>query len=162
MTDEAAKDYDETQLIPDPTWAERLVTWFKLLLGLKKTIMVLMGVGVIGVGGNIAEVNPWKEAAIEVGLIDPGTNEAPPGVEHNHDVVLDDLMNLQAEVAQLHEEMTKHGHALPEGVAGIAGIAGPPGPAGKDGKDGKDGLLTQDGLAAAVEKLLPPNHKSLH
>lgn len=144
MTDEAAKDYDETQLIPDPTWAERLVTWFKLLLGLKKTIMVLMGIGVVGVGGNIAEVNPWKEAAIEVGLLSIEPESNVDSAEHSH-------------------ELQEHTHPeMQAGVAGIAGIAGPPGPAGKDGKDGKDGQFNQADLAAELEKLLPPNHKSLH
>lgn len=143
---EAAKDYDES-IVPDPTWAERLVTWFKLLLGLKKTIMALMAIGVIGVGGNIAEINPWKEAAIEVGLVDPEPVPEIEGdvAEHTHAL----QEHAHAESPHTHPGEAHEHPAVEHSHASTAPAAALP-------------AATQAAIAAEIQKQLPPNHRSLH
>ena len=147
MNDEAAKDYKEEEWVPDPTWAERLVTWFKLMNGLRKTILALMAVGVIGVGGNIAEINPWKEAAIEVGLVEPELSTEPVGNVDNTQYAL--AGHTHAETPYTHADEAHPYAATNHGHEAVAPVAVTP-------------AVTQAAIRAEIEKILPPNHRSLH
>jgi len=145
--DEAAKDYKEETMVPDPTWAERLVTWFKLMNGLRKTIMALLAIGVVGVGGNIAEINPWKEAAIEVGLVEPDKIPEIKGdvAEHTHAL----QEHTHPESPHTHPDEA-HDHPMAEHSheQGAAATLMP--------------AATLAAIQAEIQKLLPPNHRSLH
>lgn len=153
MDDEAAKDYKEESIVPDPTWAERLVTWFKLMNGLRKTILALMAIGVIGVGGNIAEINPWKEAAIEVGLVEPELSTEPVGNVDNPQFALPDQFAL---AGHTHVE-TSYDHAG-EAHPYAALVHSHPAPP----VVAVTPEATTAAIRAEIEKLLPPNHRSLH
>ena len=73
--------------------------------------MILLGIGAVSVGGNIAEVNPWKEAAIEVGLIEPEElrpAKTDPGV--SADVLWDAITNQKEDMDLLSELIGSHTH----------------------------------------------------
>jgi hypothetical protein len=162
---------EEDWSIPDPTIIERLIAWAKILWTVRTTVMILLGIGAVSVGGNIAEVNPWKEAAIEVGLIDPEElrpAKTDPGIPT--DVLWEAIAN-QAEDMDLLSELigshthpaldlshehelqahshdyakVKHNHPIPEQE--LTGA-------------------TKEFIAATVktqiETLVPPNHLKLH
>lgn len=133
--------------------------------------MILLGIGAVGVGGNVAEINPWKEAAIEVGLVAPDEPEQlseDPGIPS--DVIWNEVTSQGADIDILadmikthnhpagdtsheHEQTShshpfakaKHSHAIPELVLTPA---------------------TKEFIAAAVksqiEILVPPDHLKLH
>jgi len=102
---------EEDWSVPDPTIIERLIGWGKILWTVKKTVMILLGIGAVSVGGNIAEVNPWKEAAIEVGLIEPEElrpAKTDPGVPT--DVLWDAITNQAEDMDLLSELIGSHTH----------------------------------------------------
>ena len=74
ITDRAKQHHEAHIEIPHPTPFERIISWVQIAFATKKVIMLVLAfffsVAGVAVKGNIDEVNPWKEAAIEVGLID--------------------------------------------------------------------------------------------
>jgi len=74
ITDRAKEHHEAHLEIPDPTPFERIISWVKIAFATKKVIMLVwaffFSVAGVAVKGNIDEINPWKEAAIGVGLID--------------------------------------------------------------------------------------------
>jgi len=153
MNDEAIKDYPKEEWVPDPTWADRLLTWWKILMSVKKTVMALLAVSAIGVGGNIAEINPWKEGAIEVGLIDAELSTEPVGNVDNTQFALPNQFALaghtHAETPYDHGDEAHPYAATNHGHAAVAPVVVTP-------------AVTQEAIRAEIEKLLPPNHRSLH
>ena len=81
---DAPKDHEEKIEVPDPTWAERIIKWFKILLTVKKTMLLLFGVGAVSIAGNVGEMNPWKEGATKVGLVEEAPTEHTRLVPHEH------------------------------------------------------------------------------
>ncbi len=102
ITDRAKQHIEAHMEIPDPTPIERIISWVKIAFATKKVLMLVwaffFGVAGVAVKGNIDEVNPWKEAAVEVGLIeeDPVSQEISGDVP---DVVFDELQNLADDIA---------------------------------------------------------------
>lgn len=102
---------EEEWNVPDPTFAERLITWGKILWQVKKTVVLLLGIGAVSVGGNIAEVNPWKEAAIEVGLVEvdePEQMSEDPGIPS--DVIWSEITNQGADIDIIADMIKTHTH----------------------------------------------------
>lgn len=172
MSDEA-KDYPEqdAEEVVLSRWG-KIKQWVEIAMATRKVAMLIWSL-VIATGGSVVvgqvtDTKPLRDAAVAVGLVDPALSTKPDGYIDNHDAIFDELINLQAEVTQLQEEMTQHGHPFEAGVAGIAGIAGPPGPrgvagvAGVAGPPGKDGAASVADIRAEIEKILPPNHSGLH
>jgi len=104
---ERAKQHTEAHMeIPDPTPIERIISWVKIAFATKKVIMLVwaffFGVAGVAVKGNIDGTNPWKDAAIEVGLIegDQIEQEATEVAlsQHRTDIVFDELANLQKDI----------------------------------------------------------------
>lgn len=104
---ERAKQHTEAHMeIPDPTPIERIISWVKIAMATKKVVMMVwlffFGVAGVAVKGNIDEVNPWKEAAVEVGLIEEDQIEQEAtGValsQYQNDVVLGELVNIQKDI----------------------------------------------------------------
>lgn len=103
ITERAQKHHEAHLEIPDPTPFERIISWVKIAWATKKVIMLVwfffFGVAGVAVKGNIDEINPWKEAAVEVGLIDadPIDEKLSP-----QDVAKEDALNqLQANFINL-------------------------------------------------------------
>ncbi len=175
MIDET-KDYPEqdAEEVVLSRWG-KIKQWVEIAMATRKVAMLVWSL-VIATGGSVVvgqvtDTKPLRDAAVAVGLVDPVLSTKPEGYIDNHDGILDEMMNLQEEVTQLQAEMTEHGHPFEAGVAGIAGIAGPPGPqgprgvagvAGVAGPPGKDGAVNVGAIRAELEKILPPNHRSLH
>jgi hypothetical protein len=156
--------------------AGKIKQWFEIAMATRKVAMLIWGL-VVATGGSlvvgqVTDTTPIRDAAVAIGLVDEASRDIV-----GNDAIYDELSNLIEDVerldaltAQLQEEMTKHGHPLPEGIAGIAGIAGPAGPPGPQGPRGVAGAAGPPGSAAVseaairaeLEKLLPPNHTSLH
>lgn len=99
ITDRARKHHEAQMEIPDPTPIERIISWVKIAFATKKVIMLVwaffFGVAGVAVKGNIDEVNPWKEAAVEVGLIEPDPIEQQEATDN---ALLDELLNLQEDM----------------------------------------------------------------
>lgn len=106
----------DDSIIPDPTPFERIISWVKILFATRKVLMLVwaffFGVAGVAVKGNIDEVNPWKEAAIEVGLIDADPIEQ----EATDDAVLDEVLNLQAAMVNLEGKLEAMGNHTHEAV----------------------------------------------
>ena len=104
---ERAKQHTEAHMeIPDPTPIERIISWVKIALATKKVVMMVwlffFGVAGVAVKGNIDGTNPWKDAAIEVGLMEGDQIEQEATevalLQHRNDMVLDELANLQKDI----------------------------------------------------------------
>jgi hypothetical protein len=177
MIDET-KDYPEedAEEVVLSRWG-KIKQWIEIAMATKKVAMLIWSL-VIATGGSVVvgqvtDTRPLRDAAVAVGFLE----EIPKDILGNNAMygelsnLIEDVERLDAEVAQLQEEMTQHGHPLAAGVAGVAGVAGPPGPrgpqgiagvAGIAGLPGKDGAVSVAELRDEIEKLLPENHTSLH
>ncbi len=98
-----------TDQVPDPTWVERIISWIKIALATKKIIITIwaffFGVTGTAIVGNVKEVNPWKEAGIEIGLIEKEKSV----LKHEHEFI--EHSHIQQNVKHEHE-FTKHKHEL--------------------------------------------------
>ena len=174
MIDET-KDYPEqdAEEIVLSRWG-KIKQWIEIAMATRKVAMLIWSL-VIATGGSVVvgqvtDTKPLRDAAVAVGFLE----EIPRDILGNTAIfdelsnLIEDVEQLESKVAQLQEEMTKHGHPFEAGVAGIAGIAGPPGPqgprgvAGIAGIAGPPGSANAAGIRAELEKLLPPNHSGLH
>jgi hypothetical protein len=102
---------EEDWSVPDPTIVERIIGWGKILWTVKKTLVLLLGIGAVSVGGNIAEVNPWKEAAIEVGLIEPdiaAPTKTDPGIPSA--ALWDEIVKQGGNIDMISELLESHTH----------------------------------------------------
>ncbi len=113
ITDRARQHHEAHMEVPDPTPFERIISWVKIAFATKKVLMLVwaffFGVAGVAVKGNIDEVNPWKEAAVEVGLIEPDSVLAPQDVAKE-----DEINQLRAEMMNMAnklEAMGDHTHA---------------------------------------------------
>jgi len=131
ITDRAQKHHEAHMEIPDPTPFERIISWVKILFATKKVIMLVwaffFGVAGVAVKGNIDEVNPWKEAAIEVGLIDADPIDeklSPQDVakEEALNQLRGDMINLEGKLEAMQEavdapvsyDLPEHTHPPPD------------------------------------------------
>lgn len=114
---------------------QKIVGWFSLwvkaAMAVKKTIVLLLGIGAVGVAGNVAEINPWKEGAVEVGLIEEDVSRetmvGPTVVEHTHGLekhthaivqhehILNlrenaDFRKLKSELTEMRKKLEVHAH----------------------------------------------------
>ena len=98
ITDRAQKHHEAHMEIPDPTPFERIISWVKILFATKKAAMFLwamfFGVSGTAIVGQVTDTQPFKEAAIELGLIE--AQQVAQGA--TEDVVFDELVNLQADI----------------------------------------------------------------
>lgn len=84
--------------IPDPTPFERIISWVKIAFATKKAAMFLwamfFGVSGTAIVGQVTDTQLFKEAAIELGLI-----ESPQIAQGaTDDAVFDELVNIQADI----------------------------------------------------------------
>lgn len=131
ITDRAQKHHEAHLEIPDPTPFERIISWVKIVWATKKVIMLVwaffFSVAGVAVKGNIDEVNPWKDAAIEVGLIDADPieqEEAPQDVakEQALNQLRANMMNLEGKLEAMQEaadapvsyDLPEHTHPPPD------------------------------------------------
>jgi len=115
MVDEV-KDYpeDDAEEVVLSRWG-KIKQWIEIAMATKKVAMLIWGL-VISTGGTalvgaVTNTTPLHDAAVEIGLVDPVLSTEPDGSVDNNDAILDELVQLQAEVMQLHDEMTEHSHA---------------------------------------------------
>jgi len=87
--------------VPDPTWAKRIIDWFKIFFTLKKVLVILLGFGAVSFAGNIQERDLWKDVAYEVGIMDPPVDKQKYVPHHHHRLLP-------------HEHNHDHPHTHPE------------------------------------------------
>lgn len=98
ITDRAQKHDEAHMEVPDPTFFERIISWVKIILATKKAALFLwamfFGVSGTAIVGQVTDTQPFKEAAIELGLID-----APQVTQGaTEDAVFDELLNIQEDI----------------------------------------------------------------
>jgi len=167
MSPEEEEDWE----VPDPTFIERIIGWGKILWTVKKTVMILLGIGAVSVGGNVAEVNPWKEAAIEIVLTerdaipeDAIQSVYDPKHEHNmdHRHPPQEFVMPEHSHPQVEFTLPKHTHAQVAHSHQYAEVShSHPLPPAQD-----LAAATKEFIAATVktqiEILVPPDHLKLH
>jgi len=97
--------------------AGKIKQWFEIAMATRKVAMLVWGL-IVATGGSlvvgqVTDTTPIRDAAVAIGLVDEAeAPDVPRGtIEHDHDALLDEMVNLQADVMQLHDEMTEHSHA---------------------------------------------------
>ena len=114
-------DKEEHIEIPDPTPFERIISWVKIAFATKKAAMFLwamfFGVSGTAIVGQVTDTQPFKEAAIELGLID--AQQIAQGA--TDDAMLDELLNLQEDIkvgmqtiTDNQREIREHTHEAPD------------------------------------------------
>lgn len=117
ITDRAREHHEAHMEIPDPTWIERIISWVKIVLATKKAALFLwamfFGVSGTAIVGQVTDTQPFKEAAIELGLIE--AQQIAQGA--TEDAVFDELINIQADIkvglttiTELQKQMREHTH----------------------------------------------------
>ncbi len=94
--------------------AGKIKQWFEIAMATRKVAMLVWGL-IVATGGSlvvgqVTDTTPIRDAAVAIGLVD-GDVPRETSEPHDHGAILDEMINLQAEVAQLQEEMTQHSHA---------------------------------------------------
>jgi len=121
ITDRARHHHEAQIEIPDPTPFERIISWIKIPLATKRVAMVLwamfFGVSGTAIMGQVTDTTPFKDAAIELGLID----EPQTAQEATDSFVVDELLRLQADIkvgmqtiTDNQREIREHTHEAPE------------------------------------------------
>ena len=182
----AAKDYpqadDEEVVEPVLTFLEKLKRIWEVSKWLRAVFMVckflFFGTTAAVVVGEVTDKTFVKDAAIEVGLVEPAPLDTTKGM------LQDELINQMATLQQQFNELKEHDHGNPEvlagqpgprGAPGKTGPRGPPGAPGKTGPRGPPGPPGQNAIATTtltpelkasiiseVEAMLPKDHRKLH
>ena len=153
--EEPAKDYpseDDTEEVVLTRW-EKLKKWFEILMATKKLAMLVWTIifGVTGTMavGQITRTNPLRDGAVELGMIEPDTIEAPVGVQsvpehehqHEHEMVWPEHTHPLIKHSHPEYALKDHTH---------------PGPA----------AATAEAISAEIHKqlegMIPENHMRLH
>lgn len=99
-TQEEDKDHEGDAL----ERVSRIRQWWDLIMSVKKTIAMLLGIAGISVAGNINGTNYWEQAACEVGVIDCIELEA-------EEAIVEEMIEPpEVEVAEPAIEHTQHPH----------------------------------------------------
>jgi hypothetical protein len=117
ITDRAQQHHEAHMEIPDPTPFERIISWVKILFATKKAALFLwamfFGVSGTAIVGQVTDTKPFKEAAIELGLIE--SPQIAQGATDN--AMFDELLNIQADIkvglttiTALQKQMREHTH----------------------------------------------------
>lgn len=145
---------DDTEEIVLSRWG-RLKQWFEICMATKKFAMFLwaliFGITVPMAVGEITKTNPLRDAAIEVGLVEPQVIDfIKSPVDDQPDIV---VSVIPKHTHQHEHEVIDHTHDTPMHTH-----------ADKPHKhtDHIHASHTYMDLAKELEKLLPKNHKGLH
>jgi len=117
ITDRAQKHHEAHLEIPDPTPFERIISWVKIAFATRKAWLFLwamfFGVSGTAIVGQVTDTKPFKEAAIELGLIDADPMKAEP-----QDVAYEDALTaLRADIkvglttiTEMQKDIREHTH----------------------------------------------------
>jgi len=141
--DEPVHDYaeEDAETVVLSRW-DKIKKWIEIAMATKK-LATLVWALVFGVGGTMAvgkitDTTPLRDAAIELGIVETSTStvvsdETVP--EHTHP----EIPHTHPLEAHTHTAVSEHIHP-PQAIP----------------------VVSQAAIAAEIEKLLPPNHLSLH
>lgn len=137
--EEAPKDFPEVTVDHEEvvlTRWEKCQKWWSIIMACKKTIMFLLGIGAVSTAGNITGTNYWKEAAIQMGLLDrPEVQTEVPEEE-----VPRETSDYEKVIKLIREHTHEYKHKLSPAQQELIGRE----------------------IAKQLKGLIPENHESLH
>lgn len=147
--EEPAKDYTEdTETVVLTRW-DKIKKWIEIVMATRKLAMLIWGL-VVTTGGSLVvgqatDTKPIRDAAVAIGLIAPSSPTKPVSNDENEIDLSAYALKDHAHAPHTHVSEA-HTHPAAEHTHPVVDVP----------------VVSQAAIRAEIEKILPPNHKSLH